>query len=81
MGNVLTQDVPSMTWGAGTLSAGTITITDANAKTTSKIMLTSTSSGAVNLADIRVSSKSNGSFVVTSLNILDVTPFDYVIFN
>ncbi len=66
--------------GSGTLSSGTATISTTCAKTTSRILITDTGGGG-NIGSIYVSTKNNNSFVVTSLNILDTSTFDYFIIN
>ena len=69
-------------WGAGgTLTAGlTTTITDTRAKTTSTIFLQATSVAFTALAAY-VSTKSNGSFVITTLSAAGTETFDYLIVN
>jgi hypothetical protein len=69
-------------WNAGaTLAASTTTtITDARAKTTSTIFIQSTSAAAAALG-IYVSTKSNGSFVITHASAVGTETVDYVIIN
>ena len=69
-------------WGAGgTLTAGTTTtITDARAKTTSTIILSPTSLAFTALSAY-VSTKSAGSFVITTLTAAGTETFDYLIIN
>lgn len=68
--------------GGGTLSGGTLTVTTSCAKTTSRILVTDTTTGALtNIGIPVVSTKSNGSFVVTSSNVLDTSTFDWFIVN
>jgi hypothetical protein len=78
-----TQDTPPVTLkrGNGTLSSGTVTITDSAMLTTSMIVLTDTNASLTNVGALMIKTKSNGSFVVTSTNILDSSSFDYVIMN
>ena len=64
-----------------TLTAGTTTtVTNAAAKTTSTIMLTSTSLGFTTLSAY-ISTKSNGSFVITTLTAAGTETVDYLIIN
>jgi hypothetical protein len=64
-----------------TLTAGTTTtVTDATAKTTSTIMLTPTSLGFTALSGY-VSTKSNGSFVITTTMAVGTETLDYIIIN
>ncbi len=66
--------------GNGSLSGGTVTITDAAAATTSHIFIQSTGGGVLaNTGISQVTTKNNGSFVVTSTNALDSSNFDYMI--
>ena len=65
--------------GSGTLTAGTTTtVTDALAKTTSIIMIQATSA-AITLLRPYVSTKNNGSFVITTLAAAGTETFDYMI--
>lgn len=67
--------------GSGTLTAGTTTtITDAIAKTTSVILIQSTSA-AITLLGVYVSTKNNGSFVITHGAAAGTETFDYIIIN
>lgn len=66
--------------GSGTLSGGTVTITTSAATTTSRILLQNTDTGSLtNVGTLIVSTKSTGSFVVTSTNPLDTSTFDWFI--
>ncbi len=76
-----TQDIPQPARGSGTLSSGTVTVNNANALTTSTILINDTNNSITNVGALRVSTKSSGSFVVSSTNVLDSSTFDYVIFN
>lgn len=65
--------------GSGTLTAGTTTtVTDALALTTSKIILQATSN-AITLLRPYISTKNNGSFVITTLAAAGTETFDYII--
>lgn len=67
--------------GSGTLTAGTTTtITDANAKTTSTIVLQATSAAYIALSPY-ISAKNNGTFVITTLAAAGTETFDYLITN
>jgi len=68
--------------GGGTLVAGTVTITTSAAKTTSRIFVTDTTTGAlVNVGSLVVSAKNIGNFTVKSTNSLDTSTFDWLIIN
>lgn len=83
MGNVGTQDVPFLTRGTGTLNGagGNVTISDPAMKTTSIVVITYTKANTTSMGSPTITTKSNGSFVVQSTNILDSSTFDYVIMN
>jgi hypothetical protein len=67
--------------GSGTLTAGTTsTITNANAKTTSIIIIQPTSA-AITLLGVYVSTKNNGTFVLTHGIAAGTETFDYIIIN
>ena len=67
--------------GSATLTAGTTTtITDATAKTTSTILLSPTSLATIALTPY-VSTKSNGSFVITTLTAAGTETLDWVLVN
>jgi hypothetical protein len=67
--------------GNKTLTAGTsTTVTDATAKTTSTIILSPTSLAVIALSPY-VSTKNNGSFVITTLTALGTETLDYLIIN
>ena len=68
--------------GSGTLSSGTVTITTTAALTTSNIFLQDTGGGVLaNVGTLQITTKSNGSFVVTSTNALDTSTFDWLVVN
>jgi hypothetical protein len=68
-------------FGSVTLTAGTTsTVTDASARTTSTIILSPTSLAVISLSPY-VSTKSNGSFVITTLTALGTETLDYVVIN
>jgi hypothetical protein len=68
-------------FGNVTLTAGTTsTVTDASARTTSTIILSPTSLAVISLSPY-VSTKSNGSFVITTLTALGTETLDYVVIN
>lgn len=79
----LFSTVPDITRGTATLSAagGNVTVTDAAAKTTSMIIITYTKANTTSMGSPTITTKSNGSFVVQSTNILDSSTFDYIILN
>jgi hypothetical protein len=81
MSGIGTQDTPQPARGSGVLSSGTVTVNNTNALSTSTILINDTNTTITNVGALRVSSKSNGSFVVSSTNVLDSSTFDYVIFN
>jgi len=65
--------------GKSTLTAGTVTITNANVTANSLIYVTDTNSGSLtNVGSLNVVAGS-GSFTVTSTNILDTSTFNYFI--
>lgn len=74
---------PGLSRGTGTLSGagGNVTVTNANMKTTSMVLFTDTKATTTSMGSLTVTTKSNGSFVVQSTNILDNSTFDYVIMN
>ena len=66
--------------GTGTLSGGTVTITNTSVTTSSLIFLQDTTSGSlINVGALAVVAGS-GSFIVTSTNTLDASTFNYIIF-
>lgn len=69
--------------GTGTLSAsgGNVTITDSAMLTTSMVVITDTKANTTSMGSATITTKSNGSFIVQSTNILDASTFDYVIMN
>ena len=70
---------PILVKNSGTLTAGTeTTVTDAGAKTTSVILIQPTSA-AITLLGVYVSTKNNGSFVLTHSVASGVESFDYLI--
>lgn len=80
MGNTATQDQPIFTTGTGTLSSGTVTVSNTNVTANSMIFLTDTTNSITNLGALTVSAKSVGtSFTVKSANILDASTFNYMI--
>lgn len=73
-------DQPIFTTGTGTLSGGTVTVSNTAVTATSKIFLTDTASSLTNVGTLSVSAKSAGvSFTVTSANALDGSTFNYMI--
>lgn len=80
-----TQDTPpvSLKRGTATLSAsgGNVTVTDSAMKTSSMVLMTDTKANTTSMGSLTITTKSNGSFVVQSTNILDNSTFDYVIMN
>lgn len=78
-----TQDTPPVTLkrGTGSFSSGTATITDSAMLTTSMVVVTDTKANTTSMGSPTITTKSNGSFVVISTNILDTSSFDYVIMN
>lgn len=78
-----TQDTPpvSLKRGTGAFSSGTATISDSAMKTTSMVVVTDTKANTTSMGSPTITTKSNGSFVVISTNILDSSSFDYVIMN
>ena len=73
----------SLTRGSTTLSgvSGSVTVTDSAAKTTSMIVLTYTKANTTSVGSPTITTKSNGSFVIQSTNVLDSSTLDYVIMN
>lgn len=67
-------NVKALKAGSGTLDTGTVTISDADALSTSKILVTNTNSEN----ELAVTTKSNGSFVVDGTG---ADTFDYLIIN
>lgn len=80
-----TQDTPPVTLKRGTAvlsgSTGSVTVTDSAMLTTSMVVFTDTKANTTSMGSLTVTTKSNGSFVVQSTNILDSSTFDYVIMN
>lgn len=78
-----TQDTPPVTLkrGTGVFVSGTATITDSAMLTTSMVVITDTKANTTSMGSPTITTKSNGSFVVISTNILDTSTFDYVIMN
>jgi len=68
--------------GTGTLSGGTVTINTTAVSSNSRIFLTLTNSGVLNVGSLTVSAIVNGgSFTVTSTNIADTSTFNWIIFD
>lgn len=75
-----TQDKPVWTTGSGTLSSGTVTISNTSVTASSLIFLTDTTSSITNLGALTVSSQTAGTgFTVKSANVLDTSTFNYMI--
>ncbi len=80
MGNIGTQDIPAFTTGTGTLSSGTVVISNAAVTSNSMIFLTDTTNSLTNMGALTVSAKVAGTnFTVKSLNVLDTSTFNYMI--
>lgn len=74
------QDRPVFTTGTGTLSSGTVIISNTAVTANSMIFLTDTTNSLTNMGALTVSAKSVGTnFTVKSLNILDTSTFNYMI--
>lgn len=69
----------TQTAGKSTLSAGTVTITNANVTAASLIYITDTSVGALTNVGTLTVVAGSGSFIVTSTNVLDTSTFNYFI--
>lgn len=68
------------TLGTGTLSGGTVTINTTKVTASSRIFLTATQAGVVNIGVMTVSAIVAGtSFTVTSSNVLDSSTFNWVV--
>ena len=77
----LRERIPTGWNAGGTATAGTTTtVTDARAKTTSTIFIQPTSAGFAGLSNY-ISTKNNGSFVITTTIALGTETFDYLVIN
>lgn len=69
-----------ITIGTGTLSGGTVTITNPAVTSNSMIFVTDTTNSLTNMGPLTVSSQTAGTgFVVKSTNVLDTSTFNYMI--
>jgi len=66
--------------GSATCDAGTsTTVSDSNCTSSSKVLITATSSGFAALTGVYVSAVASGSFTVTHSNAAGTETFDYII--